>query len=30
MVREGVLRKHSVLPNLSLEPRDMLCYAIVR
>jgi ribosomal-protein-alanine N-acetyltransferase len=30
MQREGVLRKHSVLPNLSREPRDMLCYAKVR
>jgi RimJ/RimL family protein N-acetyltransferase len=30
MSREGVLRAHSVLPNLASEPRDMLCYARVR
>ena len=26
MQREGVRRAHSVLPNLSPHPRDMLCY----
>jgi [ribosomal protein S5]-alanine N-acetyltransferase len=30
MQREGLLRKHSVLPNFSPGPRDMLCYAKVR
>jgi ribosomal-protein-alanine N-acetyltransferase len=30
MRREGVLRRWSVHPNLSPEPRDCLCYAIVR
>jgi RimJ/RimL family protein N-acetyltransferase len=30
MQREGVLRRQSILPNLSPEPRDMLCYSKVR
>ena len=30
MAREGVLRRWSVHPNLSPEPRDSYCYAIVR
>ncbi len=27
MQREGIRRAHTVLPNLSPHPRDMLCYA---
>jgi ribosomal-protein-alanine N-acetyltransferase len=30
MQREGVLRRWSVHPNLSSEPRDSYCYAIVK
>jgi RimJ/RimL family protein N-acetyltransferase len=30
MQREGVLRRWSVHPNISLEPRDSFCYAIVK
>jgi len=30
MQREGLLRRHSVLPNLARDPRDMFCYAKVR
>jgi RimJ/RimL family protein N-acetyltransferase len=30
MQREGTLRRWSVHPNLSLEPRDSYCYAIVK
>lgn len=30
MEREGVLRRWSVHPNLSPEPRDSFCYAIVK
>jgi RimJ/RimL family protein N-acetyltransferase len=30
MEREGVLRRWIVHPNISAEPRDALCYAIVR
>ena len=30
MQREGVLRRWSVHPNLSAEPRDSYCYSIVR
>jgi len=30
MAREGVLRRWIVHPNISDEPRDALCYAIVR
>jgi len=30
MRREGVLRRWSVHPNLSPEPRDSYCYAIVK
>ncbi|MGH7872555.1 MAG: GNAT family N-acetyltransferase [Candidatus Binatia bacterium] len=30
MQREGVLRRWSVHPNLSPEPRDSYCYAIVK
>lgn len=30
MEREGVLRRWSVHPNLSPEPRDSYCYAIVK
>jgi RimJ/RimL family protein N-acetyltransferase len=30
MQREGVLRSHTVLPNRSPEPRDVLCYSKVR
>jgi ribosomal-protein-alanine N-acetyltransferase len=30
MKREGLRRAHSVLPNLSPHPRDMLCYAKTR
>ena len=30
MAREGVLRRWSVHPNLSPEPRDSYCYAIVK
>ncbi len=29
MVREGIMRRHSMLPNLSTEPRDMVLYAAV-
>lgn len=27
---EGTLRRYMVLPNMGGEPRDMLCYAVVR
>jgi RimJ/RimL family protein N-acetyltransferase len=30
MQREGVLRRWSVHPNISPEPRDSFCYAIVK
>ena len=30
MQREGILRRWSVHPNLSNEPRDSYCYAIVK
>jgi [ribosomal protein S5]-alanine N-acetyltransferase len=30
MSREGVLRNHSVHPNVSTEPRDMILYAAVK
>jgi RimJ/RimL family protein N-acetyltransferase len=30
MVREGTLRRWSVHPNISREPRDSYCYAIVK
>ncbi len=30
MTREGVLRRWAILPNLSAEPRDCACYAVVR
>jgi RimJ/RimL family protein N-acetyltransferase len=30
MAREGILRRWIVHPNISDEPRDALCYAIVR
>jgi [ribosomal protein S5]-alanine N-acetyltransferase len=30
MQREGLLRRHTVLPNLSPDPRDVLCYSKVR
>lgn len=30
MQREGILRRWSVHPNVSPEPRDCLCYAVVR
>jgi RimJ/RimL family protein N-acetyltransferase len=30
MQREGVLRRWSVHPNISAEPRDSYCYAIVK
>jgi RimJ/RimL family protein N-acetyltransferase len=30
MQREGVLRRWSVHPNVSTEPRDSYCYAIIR
>ena len=30
MEREGVLRRWIVHPNISDEPRDALCYALVR
>ena len=30
MVREGILRRWSVHPNISPEPRDSYCYAIVK
>ncbi len=30
MQREGVLRRWSIHPNLSEEPRDCYCYAIVK
>jgi [ribosomal protein S5]-alanine N-acetyltransferase len=30
MQREGILRRWTILPNLSSEPRDCLCYAKVR
>jgi [ribosomal protein S5]-alanine N-acetyltransferase len=30
MTREGVLRRWLVHPNISDEPRDALCYAVVR
>ena len=30
MEREGVLRRWSMHPNISAEPRDSFCYAIVK
>jgi RimJ/RimL family protein N-acetyltransferase len=30
MKREGVLRRWIVHPNISDEPRDAVCYAIVK
>ena len=30
MQREGVLRRHIVHPNISNEPRDCLCYSVVK
>ena len=30
MAYEGVLRRFCVHPNISLTPRDVLCYAIVK
>ena len=30
MLREGVLRRWVVHPNLGTEPRDCFCYAIVK
>jgi RimJ/RimL family protein N-acetyltransferase len=30
MQREGVLRRWIVHPNISKDPRDALCYAIVK
>ena len=30
LVREGVLRRWSLHPNISAEPRDSLCYAKVK
>jgi [ribosomal protein S5]-alanine N-acetyltransferase len=30
MCREGILRRWSVHPNISAEPRDSYCYAIVK
>ena len=30
MQKEGTLRRWSVHPNLSAEPRDSYCYAIVK
>ncbi len=30
MVREGVLKRWSIHPNISSEPRDFYCYALVK
>jgi ribosomal-protein-alanine N-acetyltransferase len=30
MTREGVLRRWSVHPNISAEPRDSYCYSITK
>ncbi len=30
LVREGVLKRWSIRPNISLEPRDSYCYALTR
>lgn len=30
MMREGILRRYLIHPNLSDEPRDCYCYAVVR
>lgn len=30
MQREGILKRWSIHPNISLEPRDSYCYAIVK
>jgi RimJ/RimL family protein N-acetyltransferase len=30
MQREGVLKRWSVHPNISAEPRDSYCYAVVK
>ena len=30
MIREGILRRYIIHPNISLEPRDVYCYAKVR
>ena len=30
MVREGVLKRWGIHPNISLEPRDYYCYALVK
>ena len=30
MVREGVLKRWSIHPNISPEPRDYYCYALVK
>jgi ribosomal-protein-alanine N-acetyltransferase len=30
MQREGLLRRHTIHPNLSAEPRDCYCYAITK
>ena len=30
MVREGVLRRWSIHPNISSEPRDFYCYALIK
>jgi RimJ/RimL family protein N-acetyltransferase len=27
---EGLLRRHTVFPNVSPEPRDVFCFAITR
>jgi RimJ/RimL family protein N-acetyltransferase len=30
MQREGILKRWSIHPNISPEPRDSYCYAIVK
>jgi RimJ/RimL family protein N-acetyltransferase len=30
MQREGILRRWSVHPNITHEPRDSYCYAVVK
>ena len=30
MQREGILKRWSVHPNISAEPRDSYCYAVVK
>jgi RimJ/RimL family protein N-acetyltransferase len=30
MQREGILKRWSVHPNISPEPRDSVCYAITK